>query len=133
MNRPFDAPRAARLVIIEDEALIAEALQSDLVEAGFEIAGVAARIESALKLIDEAAFDAAIVDANLAGVNAAPVGAALAARNVPFVVLSGYTRAQVERSFSGGVFVSKPYRIGQLIDQLNSILPTPRPNDRPGG
>lgn len=116
-------PRPPRIIIVEDEAMIAEGLRADLVDAGFEIAGLAARVEMALKLIEEVACDAAVVDANLAGVNAAPVVAALSERRVPFVVLSGYTQAQVERAFSGGIFVSKPYRIGQLIENLKSILP----------
>ena len=92
--------------------------------------GVAARVESALRLIHGTGFDVAILDANLAGVSAAPAAAALSARSLPFMVLSGYAREQLQREFSGAVYVQKPYRIRKLIDELNSLLRNQR--DRRG-
>ena len=90
--------------------------------------GVAARVESPLRLIHGMGFDVAIIDANLAGVSPAPAAAALSARSLPFVVLSGYAREQLQREFSGpgAVHVQKPYRIRKLIDELNSLLRNPR-------
>ena len=64
----------------------------------------------------------AILDANLAGTSAAPAAAALSARGLPFIVLSGYAREQLQREFSEAVYVQKPYRVRKLIDALNSLL-----------
>ena len=116
-------PPRARVLIVEDEPLVAEDLRTVLVDAGFEIAGVAARVGTALSLIETVACDAAIVDANLAGASASPVAAVLSARGLPFIVLSGYTREQLQSEFSGGFFIEKPYRLTEVIDSLSTILP----------
>ncbi|HEY3719540.1 MAG TPA: response regulator [Roseiarcus sp.] len=121
-NSAVDLTEPARVLIVEDEPLVAENLRDDLVEAGFEVVGVAPRVESALKLIEGTGFDVAILDANLAGTSAAPAAAALSARGLPFMVLSGYAREQLQREFSEAVYVQKPYRIRKLIDGLNSLL-----------
>ena len=121
-NSAVDPAEPARVLIVEDEPLVAENLRDDLVEAGFEVVGVAARVESALKLIEGTGFDVAIIDANLAGTSAAPAAAALSARGLPFMVLSGYAREQLQREFSDAVYIQKPYRIRKLIDDLNSLL-----------
>lgn len=127
MTRPqhmtVDKPHPLRILIIEDEPMIALDLQNLLVDAGFEIAGVAGKLDKALALIASAIFDAAIVDANLAGVSASPAAAALVARGVPFVVLSGYSLTQQKAEFHGGTFIQKPARPAQLIAALKSLVP----------
>ena len=122
-ERAVETPQRVRVLIVEDEPLVAEDLRTVLVDAGFEIAGVAARVATALSLIETVACDAAIVDANLAGASASPVAAVLSARGLPFIVLSGYTREQLQSEFSGGFFIEKPYRLTEVIDSLSTILP----------
>jgi DNA-binding response OmpR family regulator len=117
-----DPLQRRRVLIIEDEPLIAESLKGVLVEAGFAIAGVAGKVENALRLIESTTYDVAIVDANLRGVSAGPAAAALAAVKLPFIVLSGYTRDQLQTEFSHGLFVQKPYRPAELIESLNAIV-----------
>ena len=68
--------------------------------AGFKIAGVAGRLETALALIESGDCDVAIVDANLAGVSAGPAASALAARGVPLHCRVGL----FARATTGGVF-----------------------------
>ncbi len=121
-EKTAESPHRARVLIVEDEPLVAENLRTDLVDAGFEITGVAARVATALSLIENAACDAAIVDANLAGCSASPAAAALSARGLPFIVLSGYAREQLQSEFSRGFFIQKPYRLSELIDGLSALL-----------
>jgi CheY-like chemotaxis protein len=121
-NSAVDPAEPPRVIIVEDESLVAENLRDDLVEAGCEVVGVAPRVESALKLIEGTGFDVAIIDANLAGTSAAPAAAALSARGLPFMVLSGYAREQLQREFSEAVYIQKPYPVRKLIDALNSLL-----------
>ena len=127
MNHPAlpsaNAARPTRVLIIEDEPLVAENLRADLIDAGFYVVGVAPKLEKALRLIEEAACDVAIVDANLAGVSAAPAAAALTARNLPFVVLSGYARGQLSSEFAMAAFVQKPCRMSRLLDEIRALLP----------
>ncbi len=116
---------SARVLIVEDEPLVAENLRADLLDFGFEVVGIAPKVDKALKLIEDTACDIAIVDANLAGVSAAPAAAALKARGLPFIVLSGYTRTQLPNEFAAAVFVQKPYRIARLIAEIRTLLAKP--------
>ena len=119
---PFVDPRTARILIIEDEPMLAISLEESLVDAGFAIAGVAGRLEAALAMIARGDCDAAIVDANLAGVCAAPVASALTACGVPFIVVSGYSRVQLKSAFAAAVVLQKPYHLAPLVAALESIL-----------
>jgi DNA-binding response OmpR family regulator len=115
--------RPARILVLEDEPVLAFAVEDLLIEAGFEIAGVVGRLPAALAMIESGACDAAIVDANLAGVSASPAASALTARGLPFIVLSGYSPEQQPGDFSAANFIQKPCRGDQLIRVLRSILP----------
>ena len=60
-----------RILVVEDELMIVLMLESLLLEAGFEVADVATKVEAALAFVEAGAFDVAILDANLAGVSSA--------------------------------------------------------------
>ena len=119
---PVDKQESRRILIADDEPMIAITLQELLVGAGFEIAGVAGKVENAVALIESDVCDGAILDANLAGVIASPVASALAARGLPFIVLSGYTAEQLPDAFSGALLLQKPCRPARLIQALNSVM-----------
>ena len=102
--------------------MIALNMEDLLVEEGFEVVGVVGKLDKALALIGSVAIDAAIVDANLAGVSASPVATALAARGIPFIVLSGYSAEQLDGDLSGAHLMKKPCRPDQLVATLKSIL-----------
>jgi DNA-binding response OmpR family regulator len=119
-----DLSTPRRVLVIEDEPLIAESLQTILVEAGFQVAGVARKVERALELVNTIACDAVILDANLTGVSASSVARALSNRGLPFIVLSGYTREQLPNDFAGGAFIQKPFRSDQLLGNLKSMFPS---------
>ena len=114
--------RTARVLIVEDEPIIALSLEDVLIDAGFQIAGVAARLDKALSLIESGACDVAIVDANLAGVSASPAALALAARGLPFIVMSGYSPEQMQGEFPDALFIQKPCRPELIIETLNTLL-----------
>ena len=118
----MDKQRPARILIVEDEPIIALSLQDLLVEAGFEVAGVTGRLRKAFALIEGAGCDAAIVDANLGGVSTSPAALALAARGVPFIVLSGYSSEQLQGDFPAALFMRKPCRPDKLIHALKTIV-----------
>ena len=111
-----------RILVVEDELMIVLMLESLLLEAGFEVADVATKVEAALAFVEAGAFDVAILDANLAGVSSAPVAAALTARSVPFLVVSGYATAQQNGAFAAGLHVQKPFQTEALIEALRSTL-----------
>jgi len=114
--------RPWRILIVEDEPVLVFALEDALLEAGFAIAGVAARLEKAIALIESGVCDAAILDANLAGVSAGPAASALTSRGLPFFVLSGYSPDQQPEAFAGALRVQKPCRPERAIQALRRIL-----------
>lgn len=117
-----DKEHAARILIVEDEPMIALTLEDFLTEAGFQIAGVAGKLDKALALIETSHCDAAIVDANLAGLSASPAAIALAARGLPYIMMSGYSEEQMQGEYPNAVFLSKPCQQELLISTLHSIL-----------
>ena len=110
-----------RILIIEDEPMIAMDLQDLLEDAGFDVVGVAGKLDKAMGLIASLQFDAAIVDANLGGLSSSPAARALVERRVPFIVLSGYSAQQQDAAFPKAQFIQKPCRPEQLINALKAI------------
>ncbi len=113
---------SARILIVDDEPIIALGLEEMLVDAGFTIAAVVHKISNALAVIESGGCDAAIIDANLAGVSANPAASALAERGLPFIVLSGYSREQLAGDFPGAHFMQKPFRPAQLIHAVSAMV-----------
>ena len=114
--------RAMRILIVEDEPLIAFEVEQTLTEADFAVVGVAARLEEALAMVEDGALDAAVLDANLHRVSSAPVAIALTARGLPFVVTTGYTREQLPEGFEAGTLIEKPCLPDQIVEALNAAL-----------
>lgn len=112
-----------RILIVEDEPMIALDLQEILMAAGFTVVGMAGRLDKAMAHIKSGSFDVAILDANLGGVSSSPAAAALVAGNIPFVVLSGYSLKQQQAAFPTPHFIQKPCRPEQLINMLSAIGP----------
>jgi DNA-binding response OmpR family regulator len=112
-----------RILIAEDEPMLAFALEDLLIESGFEIAGVTGELATAIAIIESGVCDAAILDANLSGVSAVPAASALSSRGLPFLILSGYSSDQQPSAFSGVPRLQKPCRPERLILALRGILP----------
>jgi len=112
-----------RILIVEDEPMLAFALEDTLIDAGFAIAGVAGDLETALAIIESGACDAAILDVNLSGISAGPAATALTARGLPFLTLSGYSPDQQPGPFSAATRLQKPCRPDRLIQALHDMLP----------
>ncbi len=80
-----------RVLILDDEALIAITLKEAVEELGCNVVGPVGNAKAALSLVRQGAPDIAILDVNLAGTSSAPVAAALRALGVPLVYCTGYT------------------------------------------
>lgn len=86
-----DTPsHGCRILLIEDEALIALQLKEDLEADGNLVLGPFARLPDAMSAAETAAFDIAMIDINLGSDNSAPVAELLDARGVPFAFTTGY-------------------------------------------
>lgn len=98
-----------RLLVVEDEYLLALYMTDLLEEWGATVIGPAARVEDALALIDASdAMDGALLDVNLAGEAVFPVADRLLARNVPFAFASGYDPGLMPPRFADVDVFQKP-------------------------
>jgi CheY-like chemotaxis protein len=110
------ARRAGRIMIVEDEALIAMVLVDHLQELGLVAVGPFSRVADALKV--EGEVDAAILDVNLAGESVYPVADMLKARGVPFLFMTGYGSASIDPHFADVPVLQKPIEAKTLEDML---------------
>jgi DNA-binding response OmpR family regulator len=103
------AMRGMRLLVVEDEYLVAEALRQELVEAGASVIGPVPSVAKATVLLEEERdIDCAVLDINLAGETVFELADALQARGVPFLFVSGYTTSTVPSRFAGVPLLEKP-------------------------
>src|SRR5271166_3586149 len=87
------AKKPARILVVEDEALVACGLEILLVERGYEVIGPAPNTAKALKLIARESIDAALLDVDLGRERIDCAAEALAAASVPFIFTTGYSGA----------------------------------------
>ncbi|QUD90152.1 response regulator [Phenylobacterium montanum] len=111
-----------RLLVVEDEALIALTLEDMLDGFGCVVAGVAGTLKRAVALADELAIDGAVLDVNLGGERVYPAAERLKARGVPFVFCTGYGRAGLDQAFAHVPTLDKPYQEEALRGLLLSGL-----------
>ncbi|HEY2706543.1 MAG TPA: response regulator [Caulobacteraceae bacterium] len=109
-----------RLLVVEDEALVAMQLEDMLDELGCVVVDVAGTVSRGVALAaDEAVpLDGAILDVNLGGEKVYPVAERLAERGVPFVFCTGYGLSGIAGEFAHVPTLAKPYNQRQLHDLL---------------
>ena len=110
-----------RVLVVEDEALIAMLVEDILLDAGAVVAGPAGSAAEALALLAGATPDAAVVDMNLGDHTSEPVTKALAARGVPFVLATGYGTAGLSVP-PGSAVIAKPFEPAVLVARLAALL-----------
>jgi DNA-binding response OmpR family regulator len=116
---------APRILIVEDELLVAMDLEATLTENGWRVIGPVSDVPRAIAMIDAETPDAVCLDMNLSGNSSAPIAQHLQARRIPFVVVSGYSERNVsDPAFDGAPLVQKPFMSEVLIDTIAGILPS---------
>jgi DNA-binding response OmpR family regulator len=107
-----------RVLVVEDEVLLALSLEDDLRDAGLSMLGPYTTLERALQASQSEDFDLALLDVNLHGQAVYPLADALMARNIPVVFLTGYGAADLPERFRGLPRLQKPYEPSLLIREL---------------
>ena len=112
-----------RILIVEDELLVAMELRQTLRGWGCEVLGPVSSAARALAMLDGEMADAVLLDLNLKGQSAAPLGAELVARNLPFVVVTGYgARMANDPALRSAPRVEKPLEARKLEAALIGLL-----------
>jgi len=107
-----------RVLVVEDELLVALLLEDMLIEAGCVVIGPFARLPAALAAARKEAVDVALLDVNVAGQKIFPVAYVLEERGVPFLFVTGYGRAVLPRDRPEWEACVKPFDPAQLTERL---------------
>ncbi|MFZ3584666.1 response regulator [Loktanella sp. DJP18] len=100
---------AKRVLIVEDEVLIAMNLEDMLNDLGHEVVGQATRIDKAMELARESDIDFAVLDINLVGKQSFPVADILRERGIPFAFASGNGPEGLVDGYRHFPALQKPY------------------------
>ena len=115
--------RRPRVLLVEDELLIAVTVQEMLEDLGCEVIGPITTLSEALDHCASTDADAAVLNLILKGEEAYAVAAVLAARNIPFGFASGVDQEHAMRDWKDRPFLTKPYSPADLRDFLRQVLP----------
>jgi two-component sensor histidine kinase len=117
------APAVSRILIVEDEALVALQLQNDLEQAGHHIVGPARSLKHGLMLASQEKIDVALLDVRLGRETSAAIADQLLARNIPFAFATGYSDCPLLPERLREVpKLSKPYMIEELRHVVDSLI-----------
>ncbi len=122
----YDAVRSRRVLLVEDDWLVALALNDMVKEVAYEPVGPAGDLATAMHLAQTGSFDAAILDYWLHEVTALQVAHILAARRIPFALATGFGADAIHKDHKAACVLSKPYTLQDIGDVLSQLLPQPR-------
>lgn len=121
--------RGRRVLVVEDEPVVALMLREELRRAGAEVVGPAASLPAALRLVEAVAADgglsAAVLDIDLHGAPVTPLADRLAALGVPFVFATGHSSGHAAGLHAAALVLEKPFRPCELVAALETLAPAP--------
>ncbi|ALK09440.1 response regulator [Blastochloris viridis] len=115
--------RSLRILVAEDDAMIAFDVIDALAEFGCTASGPAATVKAALNKAEDPAdqIDGALLDLDLRGERSYPVATALIRRNIPFAFTSGYGADAIEAAFRAYPCLLKPINRSDLLTVLRGF------------
>jgi CheY-like chemotaxis protein len=112
-----------RVLVVEDEVLVAMDMEMALGDAGCEVIGPVGSVADALAAVRTQKLDAAVLDVNLGDQPAFPVADALAAAGIPFVWLTGHSPEVIPSRHRHRPLLTKPYLGAKLLDAIQQAFP----------
>src|SRR5581483_2284668 len=106
---PSDDVTGCRILVVEDEMLIAMMIEEILMDLDCVIVGPASRVDAAVQLAKTEPLDAAILDVSIRGGKVYPVAEQLLARGIPFIFASGYGDWALPEAFQTQPRLTKPF------------------------
>lgn len=116
-------PSTRRVLVVEDEWLVATLLEDMLAELGHEVVATAATVDDALAAVEGKPFDLVLLDMNLNGKSARGVADRLAERGIPFACTTGYGRTDLDERLRGRPILQKPFELKDLEAVIAQALP----------
>ena len=124
MNKSEHNPQLKdlRVLVVEDEALIALQLEDMLMELGCAVIGPASRVGRALELLDGEPVEAAVLDLNIAGELVYPVADELRSRGLPYIFVTGYGTSGLSEPYRSRPILEKPFARRELLRAMLDTL-----------
>lgn len=110
-----------RVLVAEDQALVASLLEGAVIGAGYSVLGPVGTVAKAMEIIATEAISAAVLDVNLPDGNSGPVADALADRRIPFLFVTGNPSGISKRHASAPVVI-KPFAIAEVQAVIKQLL-----------
>ncbi len=120
MDKGFTGAR--RVMVVEDELLIAMLIEDTLVDHGYVVVGPFSNVADALVAARDETVDVALLDVNLRGERVYPVAELLERRGIPFLLLSGYGMDAVPASRAHWEACSKPFMPAELTRRMAALM-----------
>ena len=120
-STPSSSPLSGlRVIVVDDEALVAMLLEDMLGDLGCVVVATAGRVDQALDLMSDPniVFDVAVLDVNVAGESVTPVAEAVTARGGAIVFATGYGESGVPEAFRGRPTLQKPFGFNDVAARL---------------
>jgi CheY-like chemotaxis protein len=118
-----------RVLVIEDESMVAMLIEDMLEEIGCKLVGSASRFDDALEKARSLSFDVAILDINLHGQQTLPIAETLADRNSAFIFATGYGAISMPETLRKVPILAKPFQQRDLERALRAALQPARDRD----
>ncbi|MGA1835177.1 response regulator [Rhizobium wenxiniae] len=113
--------KLARILVVEDEYMLAQEVAGAITDAGMIAVGPAANTHDAIELVKNQSVDAAILDVNLVDELVYPLADLLKARRIPFVFCTGYDASSLPSRFENVICCEKPINIRQAFKSLGLL------------
>lgn len=115
-----------RVLVVEDESVVALFMEDLLAELGYQVAGIVARLDDAMARAGDGTFDVAILDVHLQGEDVFPFAERLTEVGTPFVFATGYGERGILEGFRDVPTLQKPFtpdELGKVIADLCARRP----------
>ena len=119
------------ILVVEDEMLISLLIEELLTAEECVVVGPYDQVPAALKAAQTLPIDAAILDVNVNGIKIYPVAEILAARGIPFLLLTGYGDSAIPVDRPAWIACQKPFKAEKLLSMLTQCV-NPDGHSAPG-
>lgn len=120
--RSADRLHDLRVLIVEDETLVALLMEDILSEFHCHVVGTVSRVSQALDLLKTEPVDVAILDVNVAGQEVYPVAAVLNEKGTPFIFATGYGEGGIATPWADRPVLQKPFQNADLVQAVLTAL-----------
>jgi DNA-binding response OmpR family regulator len=114
--------RRARILVVEDEALVGLMIEAMLADCGHEPVGPVHNLAEALAVLGARGVDAALLDLGLQDGLSVPIAQALGRLRIPFGIVTGFSPEFAARLLPGRPILAKPFRESDLEGLVSRLL-----------